>query len=151
MRFCFPWLALLAMALAPAASLAAQQGLPHGLPHGLQQELPRGFPQGLMVGGAAAFEAPTTSGTRLGPGATPDPQRAVDQAVAELSLRRHVLWGAVLGGSAGVVTGLLVRHACDEPCDDSVAQGLALHVGVGAVTGGAAGAVVYWLRQERRP
>lgn len=64
-----------------------------------------------------------------------------------LSVRKHVGWGAVLGATAGVVSGLFVVTQCGEFCHNNAVAGMALHVGLGTIAGAGAGALVYEIRR----
>ncbi len=64
-----------------------------------------------------------------------------------ISARKHVGWGAVIGATAGVLSGLLVVAQCGELCHDNAVAGMALHVGLGTVAGAGAGALVYEIRR----
>lgn len=107
-------------------------------------------PEGPALDGRGAVAG--AEGARWSVGAWSRPSAAAAPApqVADPSpsLQRHVAWGAGMGAAAGLVSGLLVRATCDEPCDGTVAEGMALHIGIGTLVGAGTGALVAWIRGD---
>lgn len=91
-------------------------------------------------------EAPAPMSARV-PFLSADRDPSVAPARERLSARKHVGWGAVLGASAGLLSGLLVVTQCGELCHDNAVAGMALHVGMGTLAGAGAGALVYEIRR----